>query len=190
MKKYIILLSIFILSSCSHNLGTLSLVSTLKDDIDKEYESIGIIKGKDTHYMFMGVPTGFPRIDNAVNDALIKNNASYLTNTKVTYDRVFLFIYFGFMEYTVTGEGWVEVGDIENTNKIEKPRIKKISDRDTKRNIFVMDKELNKPKVGKKKESNPKVKYDPLTGLPIKPTKYDPETGEPIYEWYILEIYI
>ena len=97
MKKYIILLSIFILSSCSHNLGTLSLVSTLKDDIDKEYESIGIIKGKDTHYIFMGFPTGFPRIDNAVNDALIKNNASYLTNTKVTYDRVFLFIYFGFM---------------------------------------------------------------------------------------------
>ena len=66
------------------NLGTFSLVSTLKNDLDEEYESIGQIEGKDTQYMFLGVPTGTPRIDYAVNDALINNNAVYMTNTSIT----------------------------------------------------------------------------------------------------------
>jgi len=154
MKKYILLLIILFLLGCSSNLGTLSLVSTLKDEINEEYESIGLISGRDTQYIIFGIPTGFPRIDNAVNDALIKNNAVYLTNTKVTYDRVFFFIYFGFMEYKVTGEGWVEVGQ-------------------------VLHKKQDKSVINK---SPQKTKYDPKTGLPIKPTKYDPQTGEPIYE--------
>jgi len=178
MKKYFFLSIVLILLGCSSNLGTLSLVSTLQDEINEEYESIGMISGKDTQYMIMGMPTGFPRIDNAVNDALIKNNAIYLTNTKVKYNRAFFLMYFGFMEYTVTGEGWVEVGQTRNQKQDAFIPYDNKNQNEKKRNIIVIDKEVKKPTKNNSKE----VRYDPQTGLPIKATKYDPETGEPIYE--------
>ena len=165
MKRYIVLLIILVLSGCSMNLGTLSLVSTLEDNLDEEYESIGFIEGKDTQYMFLGIPTGSPMIDAAINDALIKNNAVYMTNTSVKYEQIFFLIYFGIMEYKIAGEGWAKVGRIER-NGLEIEEIKKPE-------TAVVDKKIKTPK---------KVKYDPKTGLPVKPTKYDPETGEPIYE--------
>ena len=167
-----------LLSGCSMNLGTFSLVSTLKNDLDEEYESIGQIEGKDTQYMFLGVPTGTPRIDYAINDALINNNAVYMTNTSITYDQIFFLIYFGFMEYKVTGEGWVVAGENESDNNSKKEDLIGLFDNSKSEKI----KNKSIPVVEKKTKNPQKVMYDPKTGLPIKPTKFDPLTGEPIYE--------
>ena len=164
MKKYFISVIFLFLYGCSMNLGTFSLVSTLKNNLDEEYESIGLIEGKDTQYMFLGIPTGAPRIDYAINDALIKNNAVYMTNASIKYDQIFFLIYFGFMEYKVVGEGWVVLDRNKSDKELD----------------FIQKNDI--PIVEKKSKKTQKVMYDPETGLPIKLTKFDPLTGEPIYE--------
>lgn len=182
MKKYFISVIFLFLYGCSMNLGTFSLVSTLKNNLDEEYESIGLIEGKDTQYMFLGIPTGAPRIDYAINDALIKNNAVYMTNASIKYDQIFFLIYFGYMEYKVIGEGWIVAGQNESGKELASNR--------GKDNLVDLFDNVNAEKIKKKealvlenKTKKPQnVMYDPNTGLPIKQTKFDPLTGEPIYE--------
>jgi len=179
-KYYILILLVMILSSCSSNLGSLSLVSSFKNEINyDEYESIGIISGKDTQYMIMGFPTGFPRIDNAVNDALLENDADYLTNAKFSYEKFFFFIYFGIMEYTVTGEGWVKSDNQFKNHEKDLIEEKVVNADQKKRNVFQLP---NIKEKTKKNKSNKEIKYDPITGLPINVKKFDPQTGEPIYD--------
>ncbi|MAJ44129.1 MAG: hypothetical protein CMF96_05200 [Candidatus Marinimicrobia bacterium] len=91
MKRiFIIIMLLFIYSSCSRNIGEFSLISTRDFNNNLFYESIGLIEGKDTEYIIILIPTGGVRIDSAVSDALDNYNANYLTNALVTHQEFYI----------------------------------------------------------------------------------------------------
>ena len=121
MKRFnLIITLIFIFTSCSREIGQFSVISTRDYNNDKVHESIGRIEGKDTEYLIVIIPTGIPKLDNAVSDALYNYNANYLTNALVTYQEFYIPYLFGFLQFKVVGEGWVETKFEKEINKDSK----------------------------------------------------------------------
>ena len=119
MKKYLFI-SLIILSGCSQNIGNLSIVSTRKTNISNEYESIGLIQGKNT--IFASSADKMPRINDPIQNALNISGADLITNA--TFE---LETYLFFKIIKVTGEGWIKKKD---SNIIETQRKKKILEYD------------------------------------------------------------
>tara|TARA_Y100000816_G_C25747909_1_gene393401 strand:+ start:100 stop:513 length:414 start_codon:yes stop_codon:yes gene_type:complete len=101
MKNYF--LSFFIiLSGCSQNIGSLSIVSTRPIEIEKRYESIGLIEGKSelvtssSHKML--------NKDKAIDNALTLSEADLMTD--VTLELTTSTIFITRRKLTATGEGW------------------------------------------------------------------------------------
>jgi len=118
MKKYLFI-SLIILSSCSQNIGNLSIVSTRPTNISNEYESIGIIQGKSTIYYFQA--DKMPRINEPIQNALNISGADLITNA--TFE---LKTYPYMKIIKVKGEGWV----LKKDNIIETQRKNKILEYD------------------------------------------------------------
>ena len=101
MKNYF--LSFFItLSGCSQNIGSLSIVSTRPIEIEKRYESIGLIEGKSelvtssSHKML--------NKDKAIDNSLTLSEADLMTD--VTLELTTSTIFMNRRKLTVTGEVW------------------------------------------------------------------------------------
>ena len=180
MKNYLFLLLI-ILSGCSSNIANFSMVSTKSTNFDNEYESIGQIEGEDIAYIIVVIPTGTPRIDDAVNNALLNNSADYLTNTVVKNEIFFLPYIFGYNKFKVKGEGWRRKEDHQGDIFDKDISIPPATDDG---DFIVID------GVKYKRET---AEVDPRTQVPPAPNEsetqkerkiieYDPNTGEPIYE--------
>ena len=122
MKTPLLILTLT-LFGCSQNIAELSVISTTSFKHENEYRSVGMIKGNDSEYIIIFVPTGTPRIDDAVSDALHKGNADYITDAKIHYTTFYIPYIGGQMRYTVQGEGWVRVNPynepIERTLKFD-----------------------------------------------------------------------
>ena len=101
MKNYF--LSLFtILSSCSQNIGSLSIVSTRPVEIDKTYESIGLIEGESE--LVTSSSRKMVNIDKAIDNALTLFKADLMTD--VTLELTTSTFYMTRRKLTVTGEGW------------------------------------------------------------------------------------
>ena len=111
MKKYLFI-SLIILSGCSQNIANFTLVSTKSTNLDNEYESIGQIEGLDIIYIIIFIPTGTPRIDEAVKNALLTNNADYITNTVIKLESFYFPYIGGYSRYKVKGEGWRMIDNV------------------------------------------------------------------------------
>tara|TARA_Y100001968_G_scaffold122560_2_gene111508 strand:- start:1991 stop:2437 length:447 start_codon:yes stop_codon:yes gene_type:complete len=147
---------VLILCGCSsQNLMNLTMGSTKIHKFEGKYVSKGQFKGEDIVYIVIFFPTGIARPDDAIENTLRENNLDYLTNINIQKESFYFPYIGGYNKYVVTGEGWVRSDDI---------------DVEVEENF----------ETDYSNESN--LKYDPQTGLPIKPIKYDPETGDPIYE--------
>ena len=178
MKNYF--LSFFIiLTGCSQNIGSLSIVSTRPVEIEKRYESIGLIEGKsdlmtsNSHKML--------NIDKAIDNALTLSEADLMTD--VTLEQTTPTIFMTRRRLTVSGEGWKikekykdgsAAQDILESNKMDED------------DFILIDGIRYKKEITNK---NSKIK---LEGLPYQDgkkvqkdnlkIKYDPYTGDPIYE--------
>ena len=105
--KYSLIIFFLIIFGCSQNIANLTLVSTKSTDLSSKYESIGQIEGSDVSHIIVIIPTKLaPRIDKAVDNALINNNADYLTNAIVKSESFYIPYVYGFNKYKVIGEGW------------------------------------------------------------------------------------
>jgi len=104
----LLLLTLLIFTSCSREIGQFSIISTLEVDHSVIYESIGEVEGKDTEYIIIFFPTGLPKIDKAVSNALYDYDAIYLKNAIATYQEFYIPYLFGFLQFKVVGEAWVE----------------------------------------------------------------------------------
>jgi hypothetical protein len=111
IKKFLLISSI-ILSGCSQNIANFTLVSTESTNLDNEYESIGQIEGVDIAYIIVVIPTGTPRIDEAVKNALLTNNADYITNTVIKIESFYFPYIGGYSRYKVKGEGWRMIDNV------------------------------------------------------------------------------
>jgi hypothetical protein len=126
IKKFLLISSI-ILSGCSQNIANFTLVSTESTNLDNEYESIGQIEGVDIAYIIVVIPTGTPRIDEAVKNALLTNNADYITNTVIKIESFYFPYIGGYQKYKVKGEGWRKIDKIK---EFETEQIRKIKEFD------------------------------------------------------------
>ncbi len=88
------------------------MVSTESTNLDNEYESIGQIEGVDIVYIIVVIPTGTPRIDEAVKNALLTNNADYITNTVIKIESFYFPYIGGYSRYKVKGEGWRMIDNV------------------------------------------------------------------------------
>ena len=101
MKYYLLNFSI-IISGCSQNIGSLSIASTQPVEIDKTYESIGLIEGESE--LVTSSSRKMVNIDKASDDALTLFKADLMTD--VTLELTTSTFYITRRKLTVTGEGW------------------------------------------------------------------------------------
>ena len=127
MKCFLPLLIVF-LSGCGHqHIANFSLVSTKATKLNNQYESIGSIEGADIAYIIFIIPTGTVKIDNAVNNTLLSNNADYITNTFISRESFYFPYIGGYQKYKVKGEGWRK---IDKVKEFETEQIRKIKEFD------------------------------------------------------------
>ena len=101
MKYYLLNFSI-IISGCSHNIGRLAIASTQPVEIDKTYESIGLIEGESE--LVTSSSRKMVNIDKAIDNALTLSEADLMTD--VTLELTTSTFYMTRRKLTVTGEGW------------------------------------------------------------------------------------
>ena len=101
MKYYLLTFSIIILG-CSQNIGSLSVASTQPVEIDKKYESIGLIEGESE--LVTSSSHKMVNIDKAIDNALTLFKADLITD--VTLELTTSTIFMIRKKLMVTGEGW------------------------------------------------------------------------------------
>ena len=101
MKYYLLNFSI-IISGCSQNIGSLSIASTQPVEIDKTYESIGLIEGESE--LVTSSSRKMVNIDKAIDNALTLFKADLMTD--VTLELTTSTFYMTRRKLTVAGEGW------------------------------------------------------------------------------------
>ena len=178
MKHYLLSLSIIILG-CSQNIGNLSIASTQPVEIDKRYESIGLIEGESelitssSHKMVI--------IDKAIDNALTLFEADLMTD--VTLELTTSAIFMTRRKLIVKGEGW-KIKEQYKDGSVDKNIIESIEkDEDD----FIIIDEIRYEKEIAYKSSNTKLESLPFqNGKKVQKgklkTKFDPYTGDPIYE--------
>ena len=103
LSKNIILILAVLYFGCSQKIANFTVVSTNRYEQNMNYESIGIIEGIDRLYIIIFIPTkGKIYIDYAVEDALNKNNAEYLTDASIKMNNFYFPYIGGYSEYKVT----------------------------------------------------------------------------------------
>ena len=101
MKYYLLNFSIIILG-CSQNIGSLSIASTQPVEIDKTYESIGLIEGESE--LVTSSSRKMVNIDKAIDNALTLFKADLITD--VNLELTTSTFHMTRRKLTVTGEGW------------------------------------------------------------------------------------
>ncbi len=107
MKKILSILSVCIaLSACQTHQTDLTVISnkniSLTDvDLDKAKQTKNVT-GEDVKFKFLFIRFGTPRLNEAVNDALNKNNADLLTDASV-YTYYWSVLLFGQEGIKITG---------------------------------------------------------------------------------------
>ena len=178
MKHYLLSLSIIILG-CSLNIGNLSLASTQPVEIDKRYESIGLIEGESE--LITSSSHKMVNIDKAIDNALTLFEADLMTD--VTLELTTSTVFMTRRKWIVTREG-CKIKEQYKDGSVEKNIIESIEkDEDD----FIIIDGIRYEKEIANKSSNTK-----LEGLPFQvekkiqkdnpKIKYDPYTGDPIYE--------
>ena len=106
IKFYLFLF--ILLTGCSTNIAKLSIVTTIPDlDLkDSSYVNIGNVVGEDKSIIFIIIPTGTPRADQAITNTLINNKIEFLTDVSIDNTSFWIPYIYGESKYTVKGVGW------------------------------------------------------------------------------------
>ena len=177
MKYYLLNFSI-IISGCSQNIGSLSIASTQPVEIDKTYESIGLIEGESELVTYSS--RKMVNIDKAIDNALTLFKADLMTD--VTLELTTSTFYMTRRKLTVTGEGWkmkekykdsLAGQDIIESNKKDEDDFILINGIRYKKEIANKNSKIKLE--GLPSQSGRRVQKDNLK------IKYDPYTGDPIY---------
>ena len=178
MKYYPLTLSIVLLG-CSQNIGSLSIASTQPVEIDKRYQSIGLIEGKSE--LITSSSHKMVNIDEAIDNALTIFEADIMTD--VTLELTTSSIFMTRRKLTVTGEGWKKKEKYKNGSAAEYIIESNKRDED---DFILIDGLRYKKEITNK---NSKIKLEDLPSQDGKKIqkdnlkiKYDPYTGDPIYK--------
>lgn len=111
MKKIAIVLlvslTIGIITGCTSTIGNFTIASTRNMDIKSNnfrIDSSTIVKGDDTQYMYIIIPTGIPEIKEAMNNAIQKAPGSIgLSDVTIKYGGWYIPLIYGQLYYIVEG---------------------------------------------------------------------------------------
>jgi hypothetical protein len=122
MKKVLLIFIFcaFFLGCGSYHIGRFSYITTKNIDQSANSERIDReVRGKDRLHMILSIvgkasghwfifpfAVGFPRIDNAVDEALKKSNGDFMTDTDINYGFFILPPFYFQAWYEVKGEVW------------------------------------------------------------------------------------
>ena len=109
MKTFSIIIIALLFQACSHNLGTLSIIST--KDIDMNAQHIQIannVQGMGTTHIIFIFPTRFTPItvDEIVNDALHKTGGDFMTNCMISSFQFYIPYIYGQKKLIIEGNVW------------------------------------------------------------------------------------
>lgn len=108
MKFKILLFFSAFFTSCTTNLGTLSIASTEDFDLKSEYINIGIVTGKHQVPWFIIPLQDIKRFDKAIENTIEENSISYITDLKI--DETYAWLYLGgIVTIKVEGIGWRKI---------------------------------------------------------------------------------
>ena len=178
MRHYPLTLSIILLG-CSQNIGSLSIASTQPVEIDKRYQSVGLIEGKSE--LVTSSSYKMVNIDEAIDNALTLFKADLMTD--VTLELTTSAIFMTRRKLIVKGEGW-KIKEQYKDGSVDKNIIESIEkDEDD----FIIIDGIRYEKEIANKSSNTKLESLPFqNGKKVQKgklkTKFDPYTGDPIYE--------
>lgn len=108
MLKKTIITSFLLLSACSqHRFAEFGIISPeitnlTTAQLEKAKIKTGVV-GSDSRKVYFLFPDGYPSLENAVQNALIKHDADILVNAKAEYSGQWFF-FFGSNTITVTGD--------------------------------------------------------------------------------------
>ena len=109
MKRlFISIVLLFLCSGCvTANYGKFSIASTKPVDFSKSYVKSEPVTGKDVEQIIIIFPTGEVHISDAVEDALNKANAVFLTDVEIKA-KFWIVPFYARLWVEVTGEAWRE----------------------------------------------------------------------------------
>lgn len=113
MKKLMIVLCAFCLSACVVRHGNFTVLSnkliSTKFGLDSA-SRLRNVSGKNMEHMIIIFPTGTPKLEEALSDALNKTDADMMTDVSVES-------WFWYIPYVYGNSGWEVTGDAIKTRK-------------------------------------------------------------------------
>ncbi len=122
MKKYIaFLLIVFFIQGCTYRYGNIALMSKDRVDFGKKYtRGDKIVTGTDKTRIYVIIPDKFhPMIDDALENALDKSCARFLTDIKITFNWWYIPYVYGETKFIIEGYPWYLEGENENSCKFK-----------------------------------------------------------------------
>lgn len=121
MKYLLLMVTLLFTSGCTHRYGQLATVSAKEVDFSKEYiKGEEKIIGEDIVEQYFIIPSSLtskasPEIDVAINNALEKYCADYLTKANISTELFFIPYIYSERKFVVEGYPWYEKGtDLKN----------------------------------------------------------------------------
>ncbi|MEA1879198.1 MAG: hypothetical protein U9N11_00950 [Campylobacterota bacterium] len=113
MKNYaIFIIFVFLNVGCTYKYGTYGVISTKNIDFTQTYvQGDNKVTGKDVAKMYIVIPDKIrPMIDDALNDALSKSCAEFLTDAEINMKWWLIPYVYGENTFTVKGYPWYKKG--------------------------------------------------------------------------------
>ena len=123
MKKILIVsLSLAIVamvfSGCTQRIGDFTLISTKNVDIGGKFKKLERYTGVDSKPMILGIPLGYPNLQQAVDNCIEAGKGDLLTNAVLEFSGWTIILY-GEQKYNVKGDVWVKA----STSDLYNPHI-------------------------------------------------------------------
>lgn len=100
-------LAVIGLAGCTYRVGDFTMIASRNIQRDANYVQTGsAVKGADVKHMIIFIPTGYPNIEDALDDALARDGSDYMTDASLHYSYWFIPAIYGQIKFTVTGDTW------------------------------------------------------------------------------------
>jgi hypothetical protein len=108
VTRYVLFATYVGIGGCSLNYGTFSVLGTRPVDVSNQsFERVREgVTGKSVRPTYVIFPTGYPRIGEAVEDALTSTGGDLMTNAKVSLRWWYIPFLYGETYFEVTGDTW------------------------------------------------------------------------------------
>ena len=108
-----IILIVFLFVSCSQRIGDFTVMSTKNVDLNANYVKVErSVKGESMKPIIIVFQTGYPNLEEAIDDALSKvHDGVMMTDVSLKYRWFYIPYIYGELAYEVEGDVWKKIED-------------------------------------------------------------------------------